>query len=169
MDKNAQAVYIPHYDLVNQSGLDIQATIDSLLLKLEIIHQRSNYFNYYASTSGLEYTFYGVFDSAADVGLLVEYMYDDRGQQATTIFEDDILLGMRLTLNDAQSSELLFGMIRDRDNDSLVLNLEASRRLSDHWKLSVEGRLYKNIPASDLLLASFARDDYVQFNLAYYY
>ena len=168
IDTNGQATLIPHYDLINQTGLDLQATLDNWLLKLEAIHRHGNNLDYNASTSGFEYTFYGVFNSAADIGLLAEYLYDDRGALATTPFEDDVLVGTRLTLNDEQSTAILFGVIQDLDDDSYALNLEASRRLTDHWTLSVEGRSYHNIAAGDPLIA-FARDDYLQINFVYYY
>ena len=42
-------------------------------------------------------------DTPADVGLLAEYHYDERGDEATNGLASDIYLGVRLTANDIAS------------------------------------------------------------------
>ena len=49
-----------------------------------------------------------------------------------------------------------------------ALCAEAGRRLSDHWKLSIEGRAFVGIPRADIL-SSFGNDDHVQLELAYFF
>ncbi len=172
IDSSGQATLIPHYDLIEQAGLDVQTTLGSWLWKLEAIKRdrRTSGANtdYVAATAGFEYTLYGAFGSATDVGLLLEYLYDDRDNAATTPFEDDVLMAARITLNDIQGTELLMGVIKDLDTDAYAINVEAARRLTSHWKLSVEGRAYQSLPATDPL-AAYAKDDYVQLNLEYYF
>ncbi len=68
----------------------------------------------------------GVLQSDMDLGVLMEYLYDERGDAAPIAFENDLFIGLRLTANDAQSSELLTGVIRDLDSGALLFNLEAS-------------------------------------------
>lgn len=167
-DSNSNAVFIPHYEIINQTGIDVQVTKDAWLWKLEAIRRTGQGVGYYAATAGYEYTFYGVLESSADVGLLMEYLYDDRGVNATTPFEDDVMLGLRLILNDAQSSEALVGGIFDMDTDAKVITVEASRRFGNNWKLNFDARVYHNLPQTDLLYA-YRNDDYVQFELVYYF
>ena len=168
VSNTGQPVFVPHYDLIEQTGLDLQATLDNWLLKLEAIYRDADLYDYFASTAGFEYTFYGISKAGADLGLLVEYLYDDRDKAATTPFEDDVLIGTRLTLNDEQSTEFLFGIIKDLDSDGYVVSLEASRRLTSHWKLSVDGRTYQSLGSGDPL-AAYSQDDHLQINLEYYF
>lgn len=167
-DGAGRAVLVPVYDTIDQTGLDLQATKGDWLWKFEAISRSGQGERYSAAAAGFEYTLYSVFDSGADLGLLTEYLYDDRGNRATTPFEDDLFVGARLAMNDAASSELLAGVITDLSNGSRVFSVEASRRFGEHWKLNLEARLFSNIASDDLLTAQ-RDDDYVQLELAYYF
>ncbi len=168
LDGNGSPVLIPHYDLIHQTGFDLAAPQGSWLWKLEAIHRSGQGAAYSAAIGGFEYTVSGVFGTGADLGLLAEYLYDDRGAAATTPFQNDVMAGVRLALNDASSTELLVGVIDNRDSSARLFNLEASRRLGKSWKLSLEARGYGKIPATDPIY-SLRRDDYVQLELARYF
>lgn len=165
-DNNGDAVFTPFYDIINQTSLDLQATKGNMLWKLEALHRSGQATTYNAIAAGFEYTFVGVMDSAIDIGLLSEYHYDDRGESATSIFEDDIALGARLAFNDAQSSEALIGLIWDRNTGGKFFNIEASRRISDNFLLEAQGRFFSNQKASDPAF-SFTKDDYIELFLSY--
>ncbi len=159
----------PYYPLINQSGLDLQYAAGSWVWKLEAIY-RSGFGpkSYAASTAGLEYTLSGVFGTGMDLGLLAEYLYDERGKQATTPFQDDVFAGMRLGFNDVQSTEMLMGVIFDRTTSGRFYNIEASRRLGSNWKLNLEARAYAGLPPTDILYG-LHKDDYFQLELARYF
>jgi hypothetical protein len=161
-------VLIPHYDLIHRTGLDLQATVGNWLWKLEAIRQEGELDTFGAATAGLEYTFTGVFGTSADAGIVLEYLYDNRDARATSPFQDDVMLGVRLALNDTQSSEALLGVIVDRDSDARLYSIEASRRLGVHWKLGVEARAFSRQTPEDFLY-TLRRDDYLQVELAYYF
>ena len=162
-------VLAPFYPLIDQTGLDLQATLEQWLLKLEATYQSSkNEKSFAAGVAGFEYTFVGVAKSTGDLGVLFEYLYDERGKQATTSFENDIFFGFRFTLNDAQSTELLAGAVIDLDGDATLFNIEASRRLDDHWKLELETRIFHNISPEDFQY-SMRNDDYLQITLLRYF
>jgi hypothetical protein len=167
-DRSGAPVLVPHYDQIRQVGLDLAAPLGSWLLKLEAIHRRDRIESYNASTAGIEYTFARVFDSDIDLGALAEYLYDERGKNAPTPFQNDVMLGLRLALNDVQSSELLLGVISDRDSDARMTSLEASRRVGEKWKLTLEARAFSGVPPTDPLY-SMRRDDYVQLELTRYF
>lgn len=167
-NNQGQFVLIPYYNLITQTGLDVQGTFDGWLWKLEWIHRNGQLSAYNAATAGFEYTLYGIFDSTTDLGLLMEYLYDERGVAALTPFQNDVLLGTRFALNDAQSTDLLIGFISDLDNINPSLTVEASRRLTDHIKLNIEARIFKEVSATDLANA-FRNDDYIQLELEYYF
>ena len=159
---------LPVYDLIEQWGLDLQATLDNWLWKVEAINRSGQGESYYAMTGGFEYTFYGINESQYDLGVISEIMHDDRGDNATTPFEDDILLGTRLTLNDEQSTEFLFGVIFDSDDSTRLFSIESSRRFGDNWKVTLEGQAFMNIPNNDLLVG-LKDDNYLQLEVVRYY
>ena len=159
---------LPVYDLIRQWGVDAQATLGDWLWKLEAIHRSGQLSPYIAATAGFEYTFVGILNTIADLGVIAEYLYDERGARAISPFADDVMLGARLTPNDEQSTEFLLGVILDRGNGSRVVTLESSRRLGDAWKISLEGYAFLNIPDDDFLY-SLRRDDFIQLELARYF
>lgn len=165
---NTGTALLPVYDIINQTGLDAQATIGDWLWKLEVISRGGQGDRYTALTGGFEYTFVGIMETTYDLGVITEYLYDDRDEEATTPFANDLLLGTRFTFNDAQSTELLAGVITDLDEGTVMLNVEASRRLGNAWKLSIEARAFANIDNNDPLY-SFRKDDHLQTELAWYF
>jgi hypothetical protein len=69
---------LPRYDVIHQTSIDVQATTESWLWKLEAMTRGGQGDRFAALVGGFEYTFYSVFRSAADVGVLAEYSYDGR-------------------------------------------------------------------------------------------
>jgi hypothetical protein len=169
LDSGGNSVLKPVYNLIQQTGLDIQATKDAWLWKMEVINRSSKDSSYVAATGGFEHTFYGVLDSTSDLGLVVEYSYDDRKKQATTPLENDVLLAVRWTKNDVNDTSLLMGVVSDLDDSSRLYSIEASRRLGESWKLNLEARVFSGINDSNSLLYSIRHDDFVQLELAYYF
>ncbi|MCG6871356.1 MAG: hypothetical protein LJE84_03615 [Gammaproteobacteria bacterium] len=163
-----EPVLIPVYPLIDQTGLELQFTGETWLWKLEAIRRRGQGQTYLAATGGFEYSFYGVFGSAADLGVIGELIWDERGGDAPTPFARDLLTGFRLALNDVQSSELLVGAITDLDDGSVFLNIEASRRLGSNYKASLELRGFPNLDA-DAPLGPFRKDGHLRLELARYF
>ena len=159
---------IPFYETMHQTGIDAQYTRESWLWKLEMIRRETTASTFFALTGGVEYTFYSVFDYDIDVGLISEYLFHDRDDVSRTAFEDDVLVGTRLTWNDVQSSEVLVGVIHDLSSEDMAWNIEASRRIGDRWKVSVEGRFF-NVDTVQSVLYPVRRDDYIQLELARYF
>ena len=164
---NAQTVLIPTYLQMTQFGLDLQSIIGDWIWKLEMIYRETDVDSFTALTSGFEYTFYGIMESAIDLGTLMEYSWEDRNESAG-VFDNDIFAGFRFAFNDEQSTEILAGYILDTDNKSKSMRVEASRRLGDSWKLTAELQLFNSIAENDPLKA-FSRDDYLLLELARYF
>ena len=169
LDDQGRAVLAPHYDLIHQTSLELQATVGSLLGKLELITRDGHGRRFAAWVAGFEYTFFGLYGTAMALGVLMEHLYDDRsGRAPGTPFDNDVFIGVRLAFNDTQNTSLLAGVITDLHTGATFLNVEASRRLGDRWVLELEARAFANIPASDALY-SLRRDDYAQLRLAWYF
>jgi hypothetical protein len=152
------------YPQIDQTGLDLQATLSNWLLKLESIHRSGQGESFTAATTGFEYSFWGAFGSNIDVGAVVEYLWDDRGESGSSPFQDDLFIGTRFGFNDVQSSEILAGTILDRDNSSALYLIEASRRIGANWKIEAEVRAFTGAPPTDPL-ASIQVDDYFQLSI----
>jgi len=167
-DGGGAPVLVPFYEQIHQTSLDLQATTGQWLWKLEALTRSGQGRTFSAFIGGFEYTFVGALGTAADVGLLAEYAYDDRGRQASSPFQDDLFAGLRWSLNDAASSTVLAGVVTDRLSGAQLYSLEASRRLGDRWKLSLIGRAV-TAPAPRDPLRSLRKDDYVQLTLARYF
>ncbi len=167
-DRAGNLRIIPFYEMINQTGLDVQFTHDAWLWKLEAIFRSSKTFNYFASTFGFEYTFFNIYESGLDIGILGEYLYDSRGQNIQTLFEDDFFAALRFALNDVQSTEILAGIVFDRTTSAKFYNIEASRRFGNNWKLEIEARFLASIPKNDpaYLLKD---DDHIRMELSYHF
>ena len=161
-------VLIPRYNTIHQTGLDVQATNGGWLWKFETIRRSSKGTNYTAATGGFEYTLSNLRNTGADVGLVVEYLYDERGTAADTPFDNDLFFGTRIALNDVQSTEMLAGAIIDFNNGTTVASIEANRRFGERWKVDLEARSFFKTDQRDLL-AAFKKDHYVELKLARYF
>jgi len=160
---------IPIYDQITQLGTDLQYTNEAWLWKFEGIARSGQGDTFAAAVAGFEYTLYQLAESALDLGLLVEYLYDGRDATAPpTLFENDVFAGARLTLNDTQDTSLLAGLVVDAEDQSTLLSIEAERRLGDAWKLEVESRWFINVDRGNLL-QSVSDDSYLTVRLRRYF
>jgi len=161
---------IPFYEQATRVGTDLQWATGNWLWKLEALYHSGFLDPYVAATGGCEYTFWGVADSKTDLGLLAEYAWDERGDDPTTtsMFDNDLFLGMRLTPNDVANTQFLAGIMQDLGEAEQVLSIEASRRFGSHWRLSVEAWFFLSTP-QDSLLYDLRGDDFVRAELAYHF
>jgi hypothetical protein len=161
---------IPYYDLITQLGADVQYTRDAWLWKLELIERSGRGEDFVAAVAGFEYTVYGPVRSALDLGVLVEYLYDGRNAQAPpTYYDDDVFVGLRLTLNDADGTALLAGAIFDRNGAETFGIIEAQRRIGQAWRLELEARLFSGIDTADPLLGGLRNDSGLTFRAARFF
>jgi hypothetical protein len=162
-------VLLPHYDQIDQFGVDLQYTRDAWLWKLEAIARNGYAETFAAAVGGFEYTFYQVGQSAADVGVLLEYQYDGRNElEPFTTADNDIFVGARLALNDTQDTSVLAGVAYDTVTGETFFNVEAERRIGDSIAVELRARAFSGAGPQDLTYA-VVRDDYVQIQLAKYF
>jgi len=154
----------PVYGRITQIGFDGQYTSGATLWKAEAIgrfDQRNLAFekeDYAAAIAGVEHTLYGIGGTEFDLGLIAEYAYDSRGSRALTPFENDLVLGARFALNDAQDTAALLTAAVDTETQETVLRLEGERRLGDGFKLEIVGQAFLN--TDDDSLAHALREDH---------
>lgn len=162
-------VLVPHYDLIDQTGLDVQATLDAWLLKLEAIRREGQGDAFFAVVTGFEYTLYQIFETDADLGLISEYHNDGRDAFAPfTIFDNDLMLGARLALNDIDDTSFLGGVIIDLESATTLATIEFATRLAEGWKLEIEGRFLPYVANGDFETA-FERDHTLEIRILRYF
>jgi hypothetical protein len=161
--------FVNHYELINQSGLDVQASTGSMLWKGELIHIESERQSSTAYTVGGEYTFGNLFRSGIDLGLITEYNFDERGLETINGLDNDMFYGMRLAFNDRQSTDILGGIIYDNDLYTTRYFVEVNRRLGNDWKLSAELTIFDNVSEKDAFSYLLRNDSYVQGTLVKFF
>ncbi len=164
----------PFYERITQTGIDVQYTSGATLWKAEGIYrwgQKNTSFteeDFGALTGGLEHTLFGVMETSADLGLIVEYAWDSRGDDALNAFQNDLILGTRLALNDPEDTSLLVTGVIDTTDGGIALRLEAERRISEQWKAQIESVGFVNQDKSGPSGAS-ADDSFVRLKLTYFF
>ncbi len=161
-------VLIPFYAQIEQSGLDVQATIEAWLWKLELVSREQKQGGRQTlAVGGFEYSFYSVMNTQSDIGVIAEYQFDDRSQN-TSVGQNDVALGMRWALNDIDGSELLFIVNKDLDNTNMFASLELSRRLNDQWKIEAQAIAFIDIETATTEY-DLRKDDHVQVEFRRYF
>ncbi|NKB97685.1 MAG: hypothetical protein GKR90_04170 [Pseudomonadales bacterium] len=166
---------VPYYPVIDQSGIDALAITGDWSVKFEGMSRSGFGERYGAFNFGVERTLVGVFDTNVDLGIVAEYMFDERDEDAfDTLFEHDVAIGGRFALNDFADTQALVGVIADTESSDLVLSIEASRQLGPNWAVTLEGRLFQggrspqrallapNRFAAEYKSAWLQEDDYVQ-------
>ncbi len=161
-----------YYRQMEQLGLDIQATKGDFLWKFEAIYRSTSAEDFWATQAGFEYTRVGVFDSAVDLGFLLEYAWDSRGEGDTdspgAAMQSDLFFGSRLALNDVQSTEVLLGLGTDLQHSATSFIVEASRRIGESFKASLDVRVFQSSDKQDAWYY-LSNDDHLGFTLEWYY
>ncbi len=164
-----EGLFIPFYNIITQVGADVQYTTGPWLWKFEGIVREGQGRTFVATAVGFEYTLYQIFESNMDLGLLMEYLGDTRDSMApVTLFDNDLFMGSRLALNDAQDTSALVGAVVDLNNGSTSFRIEAERRIGDSLKLEVEGQIFAHAATFDPLQA-FRKDSFATLRLSYFY
>ena len=161
-----------YYVQMDQLGVDVQATLGDWLWKFEGIYRSTTQQDFWASQVGFEYSFIGLFESALDLGILMEHSWDSRGEASIgepgALLQNDVFFGARLAFNDMQSSELLMGFSSDLNHTAYSFLIEANRRFGDDIIISVDVRLLQTNDEQDLLYA-LRSDDHAQLAVAWYF
>ncbi|WP_417450644.1 hypothetical protein, partial [Kordiimonas sp.] len=167
-----RGVLAPYYDDITQVGADIQYTHEAWLWKFEGIVRDTPFETFAAAVGGVEYTFYGVTDAGADLGVLVEYQYDGRSENPAIAplspSDNDLFTGLRFAMNDMSDTSILGGVIVDMADGSVSGLVEASRRFGDYWVMELESRFFTGVDNSNILYG-FRKDSQVTLRLTRYF
>lgn len=140
----------PQYVQIEKWGLELQYAWRDILFKLEAIDQKRTQvsddpMDHQAMTVGLEFTWAQVI-SGVDLGLLLEYLYDDREDVSLGAFDNHIFPAMRVALNHQDGGEFLIGAILSCSTGQMETGrIEASSRIGDQWKASLQVNVLQNL------------------------
>jgi hypothetical protein len=158
-DTSDRAVLVPYYEVVQQTGLDVGWTRGKWLWKLEAVTLDPMNGRYFATVGGLEYAFADYFS------LFAEYLFDSRGDAATTSFADDLFVGARLLLQDGHMEG---GAFVDRETWNSVLRLAVTWRLDSAATLAVEAGTFLGDESLEPALAP-SQHDYLSLAVTRYF
>ena len=190
------AVLAPRYSLLRQTGIDALGLYGDLAVKAEVIYQTGGEIESHAvAVTGIEYTLTGLLsplqendklpedwctpdvrnpfkklacNDRIDLGLVLEYLWNQRGTDSNQLYQNDLLLGFRFAFNDAATSDALFGILQDLDGGATTLSIEASTRLFESYRLKVFGQQFVNT-GSDTILDVFDRESFLQVDFSYFF
>jgi len=163
-------VLIPHYDIIDQVGLEVQATLDALLVKGEGYYRWNNGGDFPVFGVGFEYTYFSVWDTNGDIGVLCEYLHDGRGSLAPpTNFDDELFLGLRWTANDLDNTSFLGGGLFDLHTGSGVYSAEFTTRFGSNWKIDVKAQVFTNVSPTEAVLYAARKDHNLLVSLSRYF
>ncbi|AKH70153.1 hypothetical protein IMCC21906_02498 [Spongiibacter sp. IMCC21906] len=169
---NGNVVLQPFYPQIFQNGLTAQYIVGDWIWKLETIYREylgdTQGIDFFASTSGVEKAIVGIWNNW-DLGVLAEYSQDSRGNEATSLYQNDLFIGGRLSFNDIAGSEILAGVVQDLSKaGSQLAFVEASTRLGSSTRLSLEF-YYFSAEDNSAPLFLLRRDSFVELAIDYYF
>ena len=154
-----------HYPVLSQTGVDIQATKGPWLYKLETVSAKEGSERHLGAAGGIEYTYYGIRNTQSDLGVIVEYAFDDRNDNP---FNNEGVVGLRWNLNDMKSSSLLAGYLFDVRGNSNRFQTEFEQRVKDDLKLFLDLSLNGSISETDFT-HQFKEDSQITIKIAKYF
>ena len=85
---------------------------------------------------GLEYIKTRLLKKIWDLNLFLEYSNDDRGSSSTDIFQNDLFMGSRISLNDVDGTEITQTLSLDMDGKGNIGSIEISSRLRETLRIN---------------------------------
>ena len=117
---------------------------------------------------GLEYLINNLFENKWDFTSFIEYHNDDRNNDSTDIFQNDLFLATRLNFNNIEGTELLTSITLDTDGGGNTSTIELSSRITDNIRVTGSYNSYWSTNDKDILY-SFRRDNYFGFKAIKYF
>lgn len=156
----------PVYSREKQLGFDLQYTIDAWLIKHESVYNQNDFEDYFSTVNGFEYTFFQLNDGSFDLGVLFEHLYSNKNDVVDDVFNNDVFAGVRVALNDVQSSSLLFGVIYDPESSEGIIKFESEKRIGEDWTISINAIRVLN---PKLNFQSFSNDSFIEATVLYHF
>ena len=66
-------------------------------------------------------------------------------------------------------SNILFGVLSDLQYNTESISIDATRRIKENFRISIEGLYFINIDSEELLLPFFSQDHYVKLEISQFF
>ncbi|MGE0172370.1 MAG: hypothetical protein AB7T49_06280 [Oligoflexales bacterium] len=157
------------YPLLQQIGMDAQLSFESIALKAETVFKQYGHMDYLAAVGGIEKPFANIFDWGWDITLFAEYLYDDRQEDKTVLFQNDTFVGLQFNFYDTQNTKFVLGGIVDNeDTGSYLGKVELSRRIGEKYEAVLETQIYHSDEETSPLFA-LTNDSFTRLGLNLYF
>jgi hypothetical protein len=103
------------------------------------------------------------------VNAFLERSYDSRGQNSEAELQNDVFIGARISLNDAQSTQFRIGKMQDLGYGSQSYRIEASRRIKDYMTVKLEGQFFSHVDDQNDPMYALRGDSYLQLSMQFFY
>jgi hypothetical protein len=107
-------------------------------------------------------------NSGLDIGLLSEYIYDNRDDLALSGLQSDVFFGTRFAFNDIQDTQILIGAVIDVNRSTQMFSIEASRRIRNSWRVDLETRLFQNVSDREFVYI-IQKDSFLKFSVSKFF
>lgn len=172
-------VFNQHSYLVNKFLTYNTLVLDSTLYKLEFLYtdviNDKNVSDYVHLALGVEHTLDSL-ENGAEIGLIAEYYYYDTLEDnkltdldLSEIFQNDLFLGLRYSLNDESDTSAVGGVILDTKYDEQSYYIEYETRVNDLFKVKVDYRYIEPSDSHNTVFSRQGRSQRVGFNIAYHF
>jgi hypothetical protein len=159
-------VFVPVYEEINQTGIELQWVKGPFALKAEAIYQVSGRRNTEAATVGIEYNSF--YKSGPELKWLLEYTCDKRNKEQINGMNNDLFAGMNLNLNDTQGTNFMIASTIDLQYRTNILYLKAEKRLGEFWKIHLLSNQILN-PAPEDFYYLIRKDSFLEIGLLYFF
>ena len=175
----------PYYPQISQTSLELEFIANDWIWKLEALRRQGQGDSYTAATLGLEYTRYGIFGSAANLSVYLEYLFDQRDDNlydaifinqpsdgsASPLFENDFFIAFGFNFNESSSGsdpDLLFSLFIDDTTGARVFAMAANHKLSSNLKLSIEAKAFSGFDSRNFFYF-LEEDRFSKITLSWYF
>ena len=165
--------------LVNKLLTYNTLVVGTTLVKLEATYadviDNEKIADYYHIGLGVEHTLTQVYKEA-DLGLLAEYYNygtlenGKRGDlELFELFQNDLFLGLRYTLNEGNDASVIGGVILDTEYDEQVYYVKYESRVAQTFKLNLDYRYISPSPSDLTAFHLMGRHERLSLELGYYF
>ena len=115
----------------------------------------------------IEHGFYGLADTDYDASVFLEGLYSNNRQGVALPYKQHVMIGLRLDSNNESSSNVMFSLINDIDNNDRTIYINSQHRFTN--KLSAEVDVwYFDIRKKSSDLLYLKQEGYIQLGIKYY-
>ncbi|ANG61605.1 hypothetical protein A8C75_03355 [Marinobacterium aestuarii] len=157
----------PWYIETENLLLDALYLVDDTILKLEAKTGRERGQGFFSANIGLEVPVYSLPDGLQDLSLIAEYLIDDRDEQAESLGQNDLFIGLKSTFGDIGNSQFRGLVSYDFDSHANYLDLSLNHRLNDYVRIETRALLFLNATPEDSWLYPVRDEDFIEIKLHY--